>query len=85
MSKTRLLVVGAVLAALGALPLASAKTASHADQGKLSAKDLALIGGVMQLVQHDYVRPIGSSELAKDALKGMLNRLDPHSDYMDEQ
>src|SRR5215831_14377050 len=47
--------------------------------------DFALIGGVMELVQRDYVHPIGLDELTKDALKGMLSRLDPHSDYMDEQ
>ena len=29
--------------------------------------------------------PVGEDELTKDALKGMLTRLDPHSDYMDEQ
>ena len=40
---------------------------------------------MIELVQHDYVHPIGSGDLTKDALKGMLNRLDPHSDYMDEQ
>jgi carboxyl-terminal processing protease len=47
--------------------------------------DLGLISGVMQLVQHSYVHPVGRAELTKDALKGMLSRLDPHSDYMDEQ
>ncbi|MFT3939518.1 S41 family peptidase [Rhodopseudomonas sp.] len=47
--------------------------------------DLDLIGGVIQLVQRAYVHPIPSDELTKDALKGMLNRLDPHSDYMDEK
>jgi len=40
---------------------------------------------VIQLVERDYVHPVGPHELTKDALKGMLNRLDPHSDYMDEQ
>ena len=40
---------------------------------------------MIQLVQRDYVHPIGSDELTKDALKGMLSRLDPHSDYMDAQ
>jgi carboxyl-terminal processing protease len=87
MPKSRLLIVGAVAAAVGLLPIAIAKTASHPDQNKdkLTAGDLALIGGVIELVQHDYVHPIGSPELTKDALKGMLNRLDPHSDYMDEQ
>ena len=31
------------------------------------------------------MHPVDTHELTKDALKGMLNRLDPHSDYMDEQ
>ncbi len=87
MPKSRLLIVGAVAVTVGLLPIAIAKTASRPDQNKdkLTAGDLALIGGVIELVQHDYVHQIGSSELTKDALKGMLNRLDPHSDYMDEQ
>jgi carboxyl-terminal processing protease len=87
MPRSRLLVVGAVVAALGILPVAVAKTASRngPNNSNLSANDLALLGGVIQLVQHDYVHAIGSDELTKDALKGMLNRLDPHSDYMDEQ
>ena len=78
MPKSRLLIVGAVAAAIGILPIAVAKTASRGDQnnGKLSASDLALIGGVIELVQHDYVHPVGSGELTKDALKGMLNRLE---------
>jgi carboxyl-terminal processing protease len=39
----------------------------------------------MQDVQRDYVRPVQVDVLAKNALKGMLTRLDPHSDYFDEQ
>ena len=39
----------------------------------------------MQLVEHNYVHPVGVDELTKDALKGMVSRLDPHSDYMDEE
>jgi len=87
MLRSRLFVVGAVVAALGILPVAVAKNASRNDPNKdrLNANDLALLGGVIELVQHDYVHAIGSGELTKDALKGMLNRLDPHSDYMDEQ
>ena len=49
-----------------------------------SVTNLALLNGVIQLVQRDYVHPVGPDELTKDALKGMLSRLDPHSDYMDE-
>jgi carboxyl-terminal processing protease len=40
---------------------------------------------VIGLVQREYVHPVSSGELTEDALKGMLTRLDPHSDYMDEQ
>jgi carboxyl-terminal processing protease len=46
---------------------------------------LELIAGIMQEVQRDYVRPVQVDVLAKNALKGMLTRLDPHSDYLDEQ
>jgi carboxyl-terminal processing protease len=49
-----------------------------------SLTNLALLNGVIELVQRDYVKPVGPDELTKDALKGMLSRLDPHSDYMDE-
>jgi carboxyl-terminal processing protease len=49
-----------------------------------SVTNLALLNGVIELVQRDYVHPVGADELTTDALKGMLSRLDPHSDYMDE-
>jgi carboxyl-terminal processing protease len=93
MQKSRLLIVGVVAAAIGALPPSTGAFAAprnqsspaQSDLSKLSTSDLALIGGVIQLVQHDYVHPVGSATLTDDALKGMLNRLDPHSDYMNEQ
>ena len=85
-SRSRLLIVGVVLAGFGLLPLAGIVAAPRSGQTtKLSTSDLALIGGVIQLVQHDYVHPVDSGTLTDDALKGMLNRLDPHSDYMNEQ
>src|SRR5215475_5763276 len=57
---------------------------SSAGRARPSVADLALIGGVIELVEGRYVHPVGPEELTTDALKGMLNRLDPHSDYMDE-
>jgi carboxyl-terminal processing protease len=82
MRKSRLAIVGVVAVSLTALPLAYAIGARN---GGLSPTDLALLDGVVQLVEHDYVHPVDPQTLTKDALKGMLNRLDPHSDYMDEQ
>lgn len=83
MIKSRSLIV-TVLAAAGvaAVPLVAAVAMQRAEP---EASDLALLAGVIQLVHRAYVHPIDSDELTKDALKGMLNRLDPHSDYMDEQ
>ena len=82
MTKARLLIVSLVAAGIATAVIANA-IANQSEDG--STSDLALLAGVIQLVQHDYVHPVGSDELTKDALKGMLNRLDPHSDYMDEQ
>jgi len=47
--------------------------------------DLGLIQDAMKQIEGNYVAPVTSGELAKDALKGMLTRLDPHSDYMDQE
>src|SRR6202040_1987523 len=47
--------------------------------------DLGLIQDAMKQVEKNYVAPVTGGELAKDALKGMLTRLDPHSDYMDQE
>jgi len=46
--------------------------------------DLGLIQDAMKQVERNYVAPVNGSELTKDALRGMLTRLDPHSDYMDQ-
>lgn len=82
MTKFRLLVVGGLVAA----SIATVPLVAIAMQGsEPAASDLGLLAGVIQLVQRDYVHPIGSGELTRDALKGMLGRLDPHSDYMDAQ
>jgi carboxyl-terminal processing protease len=46
--------------------------------------DFALLQTVARVVQRNYVEPVSSDDLTRDALKGMLTRLDPHSDYMDQ-
>jgi carboxyl-terminal processing protease len=50
-----------------------------------SAADIALIQQTMREVQGNYVEPVKPGDLTVGALKGMLTRLDPHSDYMDER
>ena len=47
--------------------------------------DLGLIEAAMQQVKKSYVVPIKPDQLVNGALKGMLSKLDPHSDYMTER
>lgn len=83
MVKSRVLLVSLLgAAAVAVVPLV---TAIGMQKSEPSASDIGLLAGVIQLVNRAYVHPISSEELTKDALKGMLTRLDPHSDYMDEQ
>src|SRR5512140_2126297 len=82
MKKSRLIVAGVVATALVALPVAYALGARRAGP---SPMDLALINGVSELAEQGYVHPVDPHNLTRDARKGMLTRLDPHSDYMDEQ
>lgn len=81
MTKARLLIASSLCACLVAVPLV---TAIGMQRDEPDAAELGLIASVVQLVHRAYVHPIGSDELTNDVLKGMLNRLDPHSDYMDE-
>jgi carboxyl-terminal processing protease len=82
MKKSRLVIISAIATVLAAVPVAFAVGAHIAGP---SRNDLALLDGVIELVERDYVHPIDSHKLTEDALKGMMSRLDPHSDYMTEQ
>jgi len=50
-----------------------------------ASDDLALIEAAMQQVKKSYVVPVQPDQLVNGALKGMLSKLDPHSDYMTDR
>jgi len=81
MRKSRVLIAVVLVAALGAIALVAAIGAEWG----LSRANLALIASSIKLIQRDYIHPVSQDQLVTDALKGMFARLDPHSDYMDEQ
>jgi carboxyl-terminal processing protease len=86
MRNSRLIAIGIAAAGLAAIPLVATTNLPVRSNLELSVPfNLELIVGVIQVVERDYVHPIEPERLIKDALKGMLSRLDPHSDYMDEQ
>src|SRR5262249_54974763 len=51
----------------------------------ISNGDLSLLEDAMRQVNRSYVVPVKPERLVDGALKGMLSRLDPHSDYMTER
>jgi len=61
----------------------SAGAGTAAAAGDVS--DLGLFRDVLKQVEKSYVEPVTTNDLVRDALKGMLTRLDPHSDYMDQE
>src|SRR5258708_8088326 len=57
---------------------------SFAADRAVGTSDVGLITDAMRQIEKSYVAPVTRDRLVDGALKGMLNRLDPHSDYMDE-
>jgi carboxyl-terminal processing protease len=79
--------VRAIAAAAVALTLYGCNSAGAGAAASASSDppDFALLQDVARQVQTNYVTPVTGKELTRDALKGMLTRLDPHSDYMDQE
>ncbi|HEX3862032.1 MAG TPA: S41 family peptidase [Stellaceae bacterium] len=64
---------------------ASGCSSLAADAPSSNGSDVALMQEVMRQVEQSYVVPVKPGQLVDGALKGMLTRLDPHSDYMTER
>jgi len=47
-------------------------------------RDLDTFVEVLDKVQHNYVEPVSPNKLIKGAIDGMMKRLDPFSEYLDE-
>ena len=60
--------------------------ASHAAEGDDPYSSLKLFTTVLERVRSEYVdsTKVGYRELVQAALKGMLDTLDPHSEFMDQ-
>jgi carboxyl-terminal processing protease len=74
---------GVVLISLSLCGCDSAGAGAAAPASSSDPADFGLLEDVARVVERNYVEPVSGGELTKDALKGMLTRLDPHSDYMD--
>ncbi|MDH5614241.1 MAG: S41 family peptidase [Gammaproteobacteria bacterium] len=50
----------------------------------LPLDELKAFTQVFSKIKSDYVEPVDDRQMLKDAIRGMLNGLDPHSTYLDE-
>jgi carboxyl-terminal processing protease len=65
--------------------LAPASAVAQAKSGKGGVyEQLNLFGEAFERIRQDAVEPVGDSKLIETAIAGMLQGLDPHSSYMNE-
>ena len=60
----------------------SVAAAAAANDPEAVYKDLRLFGDIFDRVQKTYVEEVDESKLIESAVRGMLQSLDPHSDYL---
>lgn len=62
---------------------ADRKAQQTAAIARLPLKELRTFAEVFNIVKTEYVMPITSRKLVNNAIRGMVNNLDPHSQYLD--
>ena len=91
MQRLRYVIVGAAAGAALVLlaiwrppaPVVSRATASPSTDQATTYRELELFGAVFNAVRQYYVEKPDSAKLIRSALNGMMDGLDPHSNYMD--
>lgn len=52
---------------------------------QIPLQDLRIFTEIFTKIKNDYVEPIDDKEILENAIYGMLERLDPHSSYLDQK
>ncbi|HHI77416.1 MAG TPA: PDZ domain-containing protein, partial [Gammaproteobacteria bacterium] len=82
MNTSRKLLTGVLLLSLGtAAPLPAKESAAGE---RVPLQELRVFAEVYGRIKKDYVEPVPDRKLLRDAIRGMLSGLDPHSAYLDE-
>ena len=69
----------------GALTTVSLQTVARGTFGPLPLDEMQQLAAVFNMVKSDYVEPVDEKKLITDAISGMVNSLDPHSQYFDKK
>jgi carboxyl-terminal processing protease len=70
-----------------AVPAIDATTSTTADTPTVSASqetDINRFINTISVIKKDYALPVNDKKLLENAIRGMVNNLDPHSEYLDE-
>jgi len=76
-------VVRRLVIAFFAVTLSWQAWAKEPQEPRLPLEELRTFVEVMERIKSAYVEPIDDKTLLENAIKGMLNNLDPHSSYLD--
>jgi carboxyl-terminal processing protease len=80
-----LLVLASSLVVLPATAEEPAAPQAENPEGVLPLKDLRIFVDVFNEIRNSYVEEVDDRTLLENAIKGMLNGLDPHSAYLDKE
>src|SRR5450756_2503798 len=84
LQQTGLIAIGVLLGVLISINFSAVAQKDAAPQ-PLPIEELRAFTEVFGRVKSDYVEPVTDKKLITDAIAGMLNGLDPHSAYLDEE
>lgn len=65
--------------------IAIANTEQNDEAGTLPLDELRIFSEVFAKVKNDYVESVDDRQLIENAIRGMLEGLDPHSSYLDKE
>jgi len=69
----------------GALTTISLQTVARGTLAPLPLEEMQQLAAVFSMVKSNYVEPVDDKKLITDAIAGMVNSLDPHSQYLDKK
>ncbi len=76
----------ATFSAISLLPLrALADPETNQPTQRIPMEDVQRFSNALSEIKKYYVKPVTDKELFDNAIRGMLNGLDPHSSYLDEE
>ena len=84
MSKMKNLIITFLLS-LFSVSIAIANTEENTDFDTLPLDELRTFTEVFAKIKNDYVESVDDRELIENAIRGMLEGLDPHSAYLDKE